>query len=151
MFLKYLSDREFDEEYWPFIFRLETVLSGIVKEAAERLSSGTPEESIALLFDALGAALDRRHSPLPEGWWPEPIPSMEWFDDYLHDEFDAIRTEAKRLSEVTKAKESAANGEREDPFDRRRIHDCAHRSERFRAFIVGQEARLPFGASAPLE
>lgn len=136
MFLKYLSEHEVEEKYWPFVFRLETVISGVVKASSGRLAAGTPEERLTFLFDALGATLDRRGSPLPEGWWPDPVPPIEWFDDYIHREFDAITAEAARRSLAEKNGGKSASAEEDDPFDRVKVRECAHRSDSFRAFLL---------------
>ena len=157
MFLRSLSDHDYEEEYWPFVFRLETVLAGILKEGGERLAEMNPDDAYMFLFDSLGNALDPQNGLLPPNWWPEPIPSIEWFDDYLRREVDFIVAEAKKRAAAKSP--SAADGKDSDGgtdkssddaasdfekavdtaakiFDKRKVRDYAHRSETFRRFIL---------------
>ena len=59
---------------------------------------------------------------------------MDWLDDWLRRELDSITAEAKRR--VAVGAKSEEKGTEEDGFDRAKIRDCAHRSERFRAFLL---------------
>lgn len=132
MFLKCLPASDCEEKYWPFAFRLETVLYGVVSCAAERLSAMTPDERILFLYDALGACMDRRDKAIPGDWWPEPAPSLEWFDEYLRGALDALGAEAVRLAELSPDERSQ---EADEAFDKKKVRDCAHLNETFRKFI----------------
>lgn len=116
MFLKCLPDSDCEERYWPFVWRMETVLYGIVTEAAETLSVMSADERIVFLFDSLGASMDRRDKAIPPGWWPEPAPSLEWFDGYLHGALDSLGAEAVRLAALPKEER---HEEADDAFDKK--------------------------------
>lgn len=144
MFLRYLSDHDYEEEFWPFVFRLETVLAGIVREGGAKIAGMTPDDAYMFLFDSLGSALDPQNGLLPSGWWPEPIPPIEWFDDYLRRETDFILAEAERAAAI--AAKKGGNGAETDSdappetadsvFDKRKVRECAHRNDAFRRFIL---------------
>lgn len=133
MFLKCLLATECEERFWPFVFRLETVLYGVVAGASERLSTMTPDERIVFLFDALGASMDRRDKAIPEHWWPEPAPSLEWFYDYLRASLDALGAEAVRLAALDP---DVRQKEAQNAFDKKKVRECAHRNEAFRKFLL---------------
>ena len=164
MFLRYPSDHDYEEKFWPFVFRLETVLAGIVQEGAPRIADLDDEAGYMFLFNALGNCLNTQNGLLPPNWWPTPAPSIEWFDDYLKREWEPIRKEARRIvSERQKesndsgpsspdipSPDSVTNPHKVDsgndpegraplpeiPFDRWKIREYAHRSAPFRNFIL---------------
>ena len=133
MFLRYLSDTEYEERFWPFVFRLESVLAGIVQGSARRIVSLSPDERYDFLFDALGACLNTQNGTRPEGWWPEPTPSIEWFDGYLRHEYDFIVHEALRLAPLSDAERRE---QAESAFDKKKVRERAHLSEAFKKFLL---------------
>lgn len=148
MFLKCLDAAECEERFWPFVFRLETVLYGVVSGAAERLAGMEPDERILFLYDSLGASMDRRDKAIPENWWPEPAPSLEWFDDYLRKSLDALGAEAVRLAALDPA---ARQTQAQSAFDKKKVRECAHLNEAFRKFLLPNlsDAELTSGHDLP--
>lgn len=137
MFLKYLSDQDCEERYWPFVFRFETIVAGVVSEVAKRIDSLTNEQARAFFENVFAATLDERSNVAPPGWWSlvEP-PPYRWFQEYLNRELPFMISEAKRQS--CELKETLAETGKDnsfDVFDRSKIHRCSHASPSFRDFL----------------
>ncbi|MBQ5790472.1 MAG: hypothetical protein IIW01_09295, partial [Thermoguttaceae bacterium] len=58
MFLKYLPDRDYEERFWPFLLRFETLAAGVVREASRRLGSATNADARAFFEAAFARCLD---------------------------------------------------------------------------------------------
>ena len=130
MFLKYLSGYEYEERYWRFLFRFETVVSGVVKEASKRDDLADADKSSAFFRAVFAKLLDVDSGLIPPNWWENvDVPPILWFERYLVREIPTMTREARRI------KEQGADASEDDPFDREKIRRLAHRSLTFRKFL----------------
>lgn len=137
MFLKYLSDHDVEERYWPFIFRFETLAAGVVWEASGKIGSMTDEQAREFFSSVYAGALDENSGLTPPGWWSkvEP-PPYGWFCEYIERELPFMIKEARRLVEERKnATQTDEERKNTDSFDRVKVRRCAHSSPVFRSFL----------------
>ncbi len=100
MFLKYLSDYAYEERYWRFLFRFETVVSGVVKEASKRDDLADDDKSSAFFRAVFAKLLDVDSRLIPPNWWENvDVPSILWFERYLVREIPTMTSEAQRIKE----------------------------------------------------
>ncbi len=137
MFLKYLSDQDCEERYWPFVFRFETIVAGAVAEAAKRIDSLSTEQASAFFENVFAAVLDEKSNIAPSGWWScSESPPYRWFRKYLDRELPFMLAESRRLSlESRKSTDETRKENPLDAFDQSKIHHCAHASSSFRDFL----------------
>ena len=105
MFLKYLSDHDVEERYWPFIFRFETLAAGVVWEASGKIGSMTDEQAREFFSSVYAGALDENSGLTPPGWWSkvEP-PPYGWFCEYIERELDRLGERGYAASDVKELK-----------------------------------------------
>jgi len=143
MFLKYLSDRDYEERFWPFLLRFETLAAGVVREASRRLGSATDADARAFFEAAFARCLDVGAGVVPVDYWARvELPSVAWYRRYLDAETPKMIAEARRLAAEEAAKSSqSANPEAQtadaDPVDRAKIRRLAHQSATFQTFLLG--------------
>lgn len=140
MFLKYLSDQECDKRYWPFVFRFETLVSGVVMEASRRIDGCDDEQAKNFFFNVFASALDENSGVTPPGWWLkiEP-PPYQWYREYIEREAPYMVREARRLAQERLTDPQKLDEEsKQDFFDREKIHHCAHVSDVFRDFLASR-------------
>ncbi len=131
MFLKYLSDYNYEERYWSFVFRFETLVGGIVVEAGKRVGDYTDEQASEFFREAFARVLDVDSGITPPDFWRNvEAPSLEWFSRYLNRELPYIIREARRLA-------ADPNSQSGDSFDRSKAKRLAHESDSFRDFLLG--------------
>ena len=148
MFLKYLSDRDYEERFWPFLLRFETLIAGVVREASRRLDSATDADARAFFEAAFARCLDVGAGVVPVDYWARvELPSVAWYRRYLDAETPRMIAEARRLA----SSEEAADA---DPVDRAKIRRLAHQSATFQTFLLGaapQPDKSPNASPSPTE
>lgn len=128
MFLRVLSGREYEEEYWPFVLRLETLAAGIIIEAAKHIDQLDEGQARHYFENAFAACFKTSMEAYGESWWGESIPSIDWFWNYFDQEYPSMLQESQRI-----AREKI---EKPVPdFDRLKIRELAHHSESFHHFL----------------
>ena len=143
MFLKYLSDSDYEERFWPFLLRFETLAAGVVREASRRLGSATDADARAFFEAAFARCLDVGAGVVPADYWARvELPSVAWYRRYLDAETPKMIAEARRLAvEETAKSTQSANPEAQtadaDPVDRAKIRRLAHQSATFQTFLLG--------------
>lgn len=136
MFLKYLSDRDYEERFWPFLLRFETLAAGVVREASRRLGSATDADVRAFLEAAFARCLDVGAGVVPADYWARvETPSVAWYRRYLDAETPSMIAEARRLASEGSA--NSAPTDDADPVDRAKIRRLAHQSATFQTFLLG--------------
>ena len=141
MFLKYLPDRDYEERFWPFLLRFETLAAGVVREASRRLGSATDADARAFFEAAFARCLDVGAGVVPLDYWARvELPSVAWYRAYLDAELPEMIAEARRL-----ATEETADA---DPVDRAKIRRLAHESAIFQTFLLGAAPQPDESSSA---
>ena len=156
MFLKYLSDRDYEERFWPFLLRFETLAAGVVREASRRLGSATDADARAFFEAAFARCLDVGAGVVPADYWARvALPSVAWYRAYLDGELPKMIAEARRLAAEEAAK-STQSGNLEaqtandaDPVDRAKIRRLAHQSATFQTFLLGAAPQPDESPDAP--
>ncbi|MBR5242987.1 MAG: hypothetical protein IKW13_02015, partial [Thermoguttaceae bacterium] len=124
------SDRDYEERFWPFLLRFETLIAGVVREASRRLGSATDADARAFFEAAFARCLDVGAGVVPLDYWARvELPSVAWYRAYLDAELPEMIAEARRLAteEIVDA----------DPVDRVKIRRLAHQSATFQTFLLG--------------
>lgn len=133
MFLKYLPDRDYEERFWPFLLRFETLAAGVVREASRRLGSATDADARAFFEAAFARCLDVGAGVVPLDYWARvELPSVAWYRAYLDAELPEMIAEARRLASSEESQTADA-----DPVDRAKIRRLAHQSAIFQTFLLG--------------
>ncbi len=142
MFLTYLSNFEYEEKYWPFIFRFETLIQGVVVEAARSISTKPDPEIAQYLIQVFSQVLDPKNKLVPPDWWkdltlPDSIWTRQFFDREIPLIVRQIRQIAKEHNTSTSSNKSATNDEF---IDRNKIKERAHQSAVFRTYLLGKSS-----------
>ncbi len=137
MFVTYLSNQNCEERYWPFVFRFETIVAGVVTEVAKRIVAFTDEQAQLFFQNAFAAALDDNSNVLPPGWWSRvESPPYLWFQKYLERELPFMIAESRRLADESLPEtERIGENQTSHVFDQSKIRHCAHVSPSFRDFL----------------
>ena len=135
MFLTYLSGYDYEERYWAFVFRFETLVGGVVAEASKRIGSYTDEQALEFFFEAFARLLNVNSGITPPGWWQDvDAPSYMWFERYMEREAPYMIREARRRAEVSDSELQ------DDCFDRKKARQLAHKNASFQKFLLGDNA-----------
>lgn len=142
MFLTYLSNFEYEEKYWPFIFRFETLIQGVVVEATRSISTKPDPEIAQYLIQVFSQVLDPKNKLVPTDWWkdltlPDSIWTRQFFDREIPLIVRQIRQIAKEHNTSTSSNKSATNDEF---IDRNKIKERAHQSTVFRTYLLGKSS-----------
>ena len=132
MFLTYLSGYDYEERYWAFVFRFETLVGGVVAEASKRIESFTDEQASEFFYEAFARLLNVNYGITPPGWWQNvDAPSYTWFERYMEREAPYMIREARRRAATSDSELL------DDCFDRKKARQLAHESASFQKFLLG--------------
>ena len=111
MFLRYLSDFDYEPDYWPFVLRMETLIDGFVKEAARHVEKLTEEQARNYFENCFAVCFSTDPKLLAENWWGDKIPPIDWFWSFFDQEFPYMLKESQRRARLPH------NGEHDDAHD----------------------------------
>ena len=133
MFLTYLSGYDYEERYWAFVFRFETLVGGVVAEAGKRIGSYTDEQASEFFREAFARLLNVNSGITPPGWWQNvDAPPFPWYERYMERELPYMICEARRRAATSDSELQ------EDCFDRGKARQLAHESASFQKFLLGE-------------
>lgn len=139
MFLNYLSDRDYEEKYWSFIFRFETLIQGITFEIAKRANLLNDEQIADCFTTAFSRIFDVSSGCVPPDWWDGlEAPSMDWFLQYSAVELPYMVKETKRLASLKQLDSELSEGSQ---IDKEKVKRYAHISKPFQDFLMSRVQR----------
>lgn len=136
MFLTYLSNFDYEEPYWAFVLRFETLAHGVIVAASPQSPGISDSDIYSYLRDLFTKTLDKGSGVVPSDWWNNiEIPSADWLERYLNRELPFMVKQLKRLSDKTDAHNSKPN---DQYFYREKIKRLAHGSLEFQRYLLNQ-------------
>lgn len=145
MFLTWLSERDYEARFWPFLLRFETTAAGFVAAARDRFSAdATDDELRDFLERCVAKCFDVESGVVPATWWDgTQIPSYRWFREYFAAETPfavaEIRRRIAKKTEKNAATQDAAPADAQtfdDYIDREKVRNLARKSDAFREYLL---------------
>lgn len=170
MFLRYLSEFDYEPCYWSFVLRMETVIDGFVKEAARHIDNLSQEQARNYFENCFAVCFRTDPHLLAENWWGDKIPPIDWFWDFFDREFPFMLQEARQRANRTLDSQSRENQETDssttcscghhhdnnqeschhnqesletEPLNRAKVRQYAHEYEPFRLFLQDAGMIIP--------
>ncbi|MDO5308950.1 MAG: hypothetical protein Q4G03_05600 [Planctomycetia bacterium] len=139
MFLEFLSQKEYDQNYWPFLLKFETMLSGIVAQLVKDASSADDQTLLDKLYNAVTVALNVNAGVVAPQWWDGvQLPTIAWFRDYFDHETPYIVLEIKRRAKLRQCVD-------DQKYIKQKALQLAHKSTILQDFIINNlnETEMP--------
>lgn len=134
MFLRFLSNYDYEDEFSYFIFRMETLLAAFVVEASKHIDHLTDEQAKNYFENCFAQCFDQNNETLNNFWTP-PFPSIEWFWNYFDRELPFMIREAKRLAQEKQIPQTP-------DFDKKKVREYARLNPTFLAQLFPNQSDL---------